>query len=483
MPLITPILLLAAFAPAPPPNVVLILADDLGWGEVGCHGQEKIPTPNIDRLAIDGMRLTSHWSGSPVCAPSRCVLLTGKHPGHAAVRNNWEAGGWGPDQTEGQFPLPDEEVTLAEVLGERGYTTGAIGKWGLGGPDTEGHPNRQGFDHWFGYLCQRVAHNYYPTHLWRNGEKVPLKGNSWFSAHQKIEQPLDREQAYEAEYLGETFASDLMRDEAVQFIENHAKDGPFFLYYASPVPHVALQVPPDRLDAFPSEWDTEPYLGQKGYVPHPRPRAAYAAMIAGLDAEVGEILEALEHQGVAGSTIVIFTSDNGPTYAGGVDHEFFESAGPFRGLKGSVFEGGLRVPTIVRWPGHVPPGTTADIPSGFEDHLPTLCELTGTSAPTGIDGQSLASVLLGDRSTPAPTRPYLYRELGGQQAIRVGPWKGVRRHLRRGDTTMLLFNLDTDPGETTNVAAEHPDIVARLETLLADAHVPSPDFPLPTIDK
>jgi arylsulfatase len=206
-------------------------------------------------------------------------------------------------------------------------------------------------------------------------------------------------------------------------------------------------------------------------------------MIAGLDAEVGAILKTLEQQGVADNTIVIFTSDNGPTYAGGVDHEFFESAGPFRGLKGSVFEGGLRVPTIVRWPGHVRPGTTADIPSGFEDHLPTICELTGASPPTGIDGRSLASVLLGDQAAPAPTRPYLYRELGGQQAIRVGPWKGVRRHLRRGDTTMLLFNLDTDPGETTNVADDHPDIVARLETLLAEAHVPSPDFPLPTIDK
>jgi arylsulfatase len=470
-------------AGSPPPNVVLILADDLGWGEVGCQGQEKIPTPNIDRLAAEGIRLTNHWAGAPVCAPSRCVLLTGKHPGHAVVRNNWEAGGWGPDETEGQFPLPGSEVTLAEVLADHGYTTGVIGKWGLGGPNTEGHPNNQGFDHWFGYLCQRVAHNYYPTHLWRNRQKVPLAGNTWFSAHQKLTEPLENEQAYTDQYLGETFASDLMRDEAVQFIEQHAKDGPFFLYYASPVPHVALQVPPDRLDAFPAEWDTEPYLGQKGYVPHARPRAAYAAMIAGLDAEVGAIMGTLKKQGVADNTIVIFTSDNGPTYAGGVDYEFFNSSGPFRGLKGSVFEGGLRVPMIVRWPGHIQGGSTADIPSGFEDHLPTICELTGAQAPPNIDGISLASVLRADGSSPAPTRPYLYRELGGQQALRAGKWKAVRRHLRRGDAAIMLFNLDTDPAETTDVASANPKVVARLATLMAEAHVPSPDFKLPTIDQ
>ena len=482
MPILTPILLLTALA-TQPPNVVLILADDLGWGEVGCQGQEKIPTPNIDQLAAEGMRLSNHWAGAPVCAPSRCVLLTGKHPGHAVVRNNWEAGGWGPDELEGQFPLPDTEVTLAEVLSDHGYATGVIGKWGLGGPDTEGHPNNQGFDHWFGYLCQRVAHNYYPTHLWRNSQKVPLKGNTWFSAHQKLTEPLEHKQAYADEYLGETFASDLMRDEAVKFIDQHAKEGPFFLFYASPVPHVALQVPLDRLDAFPEAWDTEPYLGQKGYVPHPRPRAAYAAMIAGLDAEVGAIMDTLKAQGVADNTIVIFTSDNGPTYAGGVDYEFFKSSGPFRGLKGSVFEGGLRVPMIVRWPGHIEPGSVADIQSGFEDHLPTICELTGAKPPSNIDGVSLSSVLRADAASPPPTRPYLYRELGGQQALRAGKWKAVRRHLRRGDTSIMLFNLDTDPAETTDVASANPKVVARLATLMAEAHTPSPDFKLPTIDQ
>ena len=461
------------------PNVVLIMADDLGWGEIGCQGQERIPTPAIDAAAREGMRLTHHWSGSPVCAPSRCVLLTGKHPGRAVVRNNWENGGWGPDEPEGQYPLPDEEVTLAEILKGHGYATCAIGKWGLGGPSTEGHPNKQGFDEWFGYLCQRKAHNYYPTHLWRNDQKVMLKGNDWFSAHQKIEAPLESESEYNERYLGETFAVDLMQDEAVSFISKQTEEKPFFLYYASPVPHVALQVPPDRLDAFPREWDESPYLGQKGYVPHHRPRAAYAAMIAGFDAEVAAILDALKDGGHDQNTIVIITSDNGPTWAGGVDHEFFDSNGPLRGLKGSVFEGGLRVPMIVRWPGHVPAGVEHDVASGFEDHLPTICEWIGATPPSDIDGISLSSTLTGGT---VPERTWLYRELGGQQALKSGKWKGVRRNLKKGDDAMMLFDLDADPGETTDVAQMHPEVVLRISGMMAEAHEPSEVFPLPMID-
>jgi arylsulfatase len=470
---------LAATTPQPP-NIVLILADDLGWGEVGCQGQEKIPTPHIDAMAAAGMRLTAHWSGSPVCAPSRCVLLTGKHPGHAAVRNNKEVGGWKQHDPEGQHPLPDAEVTLAEVLHARGYTTCAIGKWGLGGPGTEGHPNTQGFDHWFGYLCQRQAHNYYPTHLWRNESKVPLDGNDWFSAHQKIDEPLADEQAYFDRFQRTTFAPDLMEAEAVEFIKSQSADTPFFLYYASPIPHVALQVPPERLDAFPRDWDASPYLGQKGYVPHPRPRAAYAAMIAGFDAEVGAIVEALQEQGLSDNTIVIVTSDNGPTWAGGVDTDFFKSSGPYRGLKASVFEGGLRVPMIVRWPGHIQAGTTSDFVSGFEDHMPTLCELAGAETPDGVDGISLVPTLLG-RPTAPRTTP-LYRELGGQQAVLDGRWKGVRRDLKKGDLTMMVFDLQTDPGEQTDLAVDRPDIAAKLATLMDAAHQPSSVFPLPTVD-
>jgi arylsulfatase len=486
--MIFPTLLLASLgttSPAPisaaePPNIVLILADDLGWGEVGCQGQTKIPTPQIDAIAAEGMRLTSHWSGSPVCAPSRCVLLTGKHPGHAVVRNNKEVGGWKQHDPEGQHPLPDSEVTLAEVLREHGYVTCAIGKWGLGGPDSEGHPNRQGFDHWFGYLFQRHAHNYYPPHLWRNETKVQLPGNDWFSAHQKIDTPLETEQAYFDRFQRQTFAPDLMRDEAVEFINSQSADKPFFLYYASPVPHVALQVPPDRLDAFPRAWDEQPYLGQKGYVPHPRPRAAYAAMIAGFDAEVGAIVEALNDKGFSDNTIVIVTSDNGTTWAGGVDFDFFESSGPFRGLKGSVFEGGLRVPMIVRWPGHVQAGSSSDVISGFEDHLPTLCEAARAPVPSEIDGVSLMPTLLG-RNQPARTSQ-MYRELGGQQAVRDGRWKGVRRKLKQGDMTMLVFDLQEDPGETTDLAKARPDIATHLSSLMAAAHEPSDVFPLPSVD-
>ncbi|MCP4758022.1 MAG: arylsulfatase [Planctomycetes bacterium] len=461
------------------PNVVLIMADDLGWGEVGCQGQTKIPTPAIDMVAAEGTRLTSHWSGSPVCAPSRCVLLTGKHPGQGVVRNNMENGGWGPNQPEGQYPLPDAEITLGEILQDHGYTTCAIGKWGLGGPGTEGHPNRQGFDHWFGYLCQRQAHNYYPTHLWRNDEKVPLAGNEWFSAHQKIEAPLESESDYWNRFQGTTFAPDAMRDEAVSFIESRVGEQPFFLYYASPVPHVALQVPPDRLEAFPRDWDKVPYLGQKGYVPHPRPRAAYAAMIAGFDDEVAAIMAALERVGHLDDTIVIVTSDNGPTWAGGVDHTFFESSGPYRGLKGSVFEGGLRVPMIVRWPGRVLAGAVMDLPSGFEDHMPTICEWTGVPRPDGIDGVSLSSALLGGS---LPKREWLYRELGGQQALRWGKWKGVRRKLKQGDDSIMLFDLEADPAESMNVAAANPEVIAKIAAMMADAHEPSKVFPLPLID-
>ena len=248
---ITIIAVLTASAPDPvsesvadprPPNIVYILADDLGWSEVGCYGQDKIRTPHIDRLAREGLRFTQHYSGSTVCAPSRCVLLTGQHTGHAVVRNNWENGGWGEDEPEGQYPLPASERTIGEMLQERGYATACIGKWGLGGPDTVGHPNRQGFDHFYGYLCQRKAHNYYPAHLWRNDRKHVINDGEFFSAHQRIEEPLESETDYRSRYDRRDYAPDLLRDEAVDFIRTHAED-PFFLYYASPIPHVALQAP------------------------------------------------------------------------------------------------------------------------------------------------------------------------------------------------------------------------------------------------
>ncbi len=459
------------------PNIIYVLADDLGWNEVGCYGQDKIQTPYIDQLAREGMRFTQHYSGSTVCAPSRCVLLTGKHTGHSVVRNNWENGGWGADEPEGQYPLPDEEVTIAEILKDQGYATACIGKWGLGGPDTIGHPNKQGFDHFYGYLCQRKAHNYYPAHLWRNEEKHVLNDGEYYRAHQKIQAPLENEEAYRARYDRKDYAPDYMRDEAVQFIRDHS-DEPFFLYYASPIPHVAIQAPIEDIEAYPREWDTTHYLGQKSYLPHPRPRAAYAAMITRLDAEIGALLDELEKQGLSDNTIVIVSSDNGTTYAGGVDYDFFDSTGVLRGLKGSLYEGGIRVPMVVRWPGQVAAGSTTDHVSGFHDVLPTLAEVAGAESPA-CDGKSFLPTLTGGSQE---AHEALYWEIGSKQAMRMGRWKAVRTGLKKGNTTIQLFDLESDIGEQKNVASKHPDIVARMSDLMDTYHEPSEIFPLPTID-
>ena len=461
-----------------PPNIVYILADDLGWGEVGCYGQEKIRTPEMDKLSREGMRFTQHYSGSAVCAPSRCVLLTGKHTGHAVVRNNWENGGWGADEPEGQYPLPESEETIAEMLKERGYVTACIGKWGLGGPDTIGHPNKQGFDHFYGYLCQRKAHNYYPAHLWRNDEKHIINDGEFYSAHQRIESPLDSEQAYRDAYDRKDYTPDLMRDEAIEFIRTNA-DKPFFLYYPSPIPHVAIQALQEEIEAYPREWDQEHYLGDKGYLPHPRPRAAYAAMITRLDSEIGSIVAELEKQGIADDTIIMVSSDNGATYAGGVDYEFFESSGPLRGLKGSLYEGGIRVPMIVRWPGRVAAGSTTDHVSAFQDVMPTLAEVTGDPIEEG-DGVSFAPTLLGSRQRQHDA---LYWEHGPRQAVRMGRWKGVRTGLRKGDLTVQLYDLESDPAEAKNVSADHPEILEKIVGLMASEHEPSTVFPLATIDE
>ena len=487
--LLTPCLgLLMASAPLHadaqrPPSIVLVLADDLGYGEVGCFGQTHIPTPAIDAIAADGAKLTAHWAGSPVCAPSRCVLLTGKHPGHAEVRGNWGNGGWGEFEPEGQYPMAIGSNTLGDVLKRAGYATSWVGKWGNGGPGTCGHPNRQGFDHFFGYLCQRAAHNYYPTHLWRNDTKVPLDGNdTWYSAHQKLKSSLDSSDAYFDRFTGGTWACDAMIDEADAWMrEQLATDTPFLLVYASPVPHLALQVPPDRLDQFNAMPEEGTYNGQKGYLPHPRPRAAYAAMISSFDAEIGRLMQTLEDAGAVDNTIVVITSDNGPSWVGGVDMAFFNSQGGLRGRKAQIWEGGLRVPTVVRWPGHIEPGTTNDVPSGFEDWLPTFAGAAGVAVPEGIDGIDLSDVLAyGDQPLRA-----LYREFApaGAQAVRVGRWKGVRPRLKKGDLTVELYDLSVDAAESNNVAAEHPEVVRIIEQVMASSHTPSPVFPLATIDE
>jgi len=460
------------------PNIVLIVADDLGYGELGSYGQEKIRTPVLDRLAEQGMRFTRHYSGSPVCAPSRATLLTGLHTGHAVVRDNDEmverGAVWADTLIEGNHPLPPDTYTLGRMLQDAGYVTAAIGKWGLGGPGDSGEPNLQGFDHWYGYMCQREAHNYYPTHLWRDGVRETLPGNSYFSAHQRLPAGVDPTdlRSYER-YAGETYSFDVMIEDAVRFVRARPDD-PFFLYLPFTIPHVALQVPEESLAEYADEFDDAPYTGDRGYLPHRAPRAAYAAMITRMDAGIGRILGVLEETGVEGNTVVLFTSDNGPTFNGGTDSEFFASTGGLRGLKASLYEGGIRVPLIVRWPGKVAPGSVTDHVSAFWDYLATLAEIAHARPRHDTDGLSLVPVLTGNRAAQ-PRHDLLYWEYNGAQAVLSGDWKVVRQ---RPAAPLQLFDLSRDPAEAIDVAAEHPDVIARLTADIRRSRTPSAWFPL-----
>ncbi len=339
----------AAIAP-PRPNIVFILADDLGYGDLGAYGQQKIHTPNLDHLAAEGMSFTAHYAGNNVCAPSRCVLMSGKHPGHAFIRDNRQALSIGLPFAEGQVPVPPGELQLPLILRRIGYATGGFGKWGLGPVGSTGEPARQGFDRFFGFNCQAAAHNHYPTSLWDNATRVALSNPS-FPAHQRFPDGLDANApgSY-ATYAGREFAPDRFGAEAREFVR-HNRARPFFLYYATTVPHLALQVPGDSLAEYAEKFPETPYGGSSGYLPQRTPRAAYAAMITRLDRDVGHLLALLSDLGLETNTVVIFTSDNGPLYdqLGGTDADFFNSAGGLRGRKGSMFEGGLRVPCIVRW--------------------------------------------------------------------------------------------------------------------------------------
>ena len=449
----------AATAADPPrgPNVVFILADDLGHAELGCYGQTRIRTPHVDQLAKDGVRFTRFYAGNAVCAPSRCALMTGRHMGHAAVRNNQEA------QPEGQFPLPADAVTLATLLRQRGYVCAAMGKWGLGMFDTTGSPLRHGFDRFFGYNCQRHAHTHYPKYLYRNAERFALPGNDGAA--------------------GDTYTGDLFEREALAFLDEK-RDRPFFLYLPFIVPHVAVQVPDDSLAEYRGKLGDDPaYDGKKGYRTHPTPHAAYAAMVTRMDRTVGRVVAKLKERGLTNNTLVIFTSDNGPTHnVGGADSTFFRSAGALRGLKGSLYEGGIRVPFLASWPGTIPAGGTHGTRLYFPDVLPTLCELAGATVPPGVDGISFAPALRGERQ---PAHPFLYWEFSGyrgQQAVTAGDWKAVRQNLVAGRAVTELYDLAADPNEATDVAAANPAVVARLERLMTEQHVRSADFPLPTID-
>ena len=474
------------------PNIIFILADDLGYGDVGAFGQKLIRTPNLDRMAAEGMKFTHHYAGNAVCAPSRCVLMTGKHPGHAFIRNNRET------KPEGQFPIPSDTVTLPKLLKAQGYVTGGFGKWGLGGPESPGEQTKQGFDRWFGYNCQAVAHNYYPTSLWDNVTRHPLN-NPDFSPRQKLPEGADpnKDESY-APYAGKEYSADLIAEQARQFVRAN-KDKAFFLYWPTTVPHLALQVPEDSLAEYKGKFNDQPYDGSSGYLPHRYPRAAYAAMVTRFDHEVGRMMALVKELGLDENTIFVFSSDNGPlhgTHEGiaGTDSIFFNSAGGLRDGKGSLYEGGLREPTIVRWTGKIKSGTTSARLSGFEDWVPTLLEVAGAKAatPQDTDGISLLPTLLGESQ---PDRPFLYREFPaylGYQCVRVGDWKGLRKNLlvknrtpkvANPDYHIELYNLRDDAAETQDLSAQNPEIVAKIERIMREQHVNSVDFPFPALDK
>jgi arylsulfatase len=456
------ILFLASFVQGKP-NVIFILADDLGYADLGCYGQKKIRTPSLDRLATQGMRFTQNYAGCPVCAPSRCCLMTGKHGGHAYIRDNKAT------PPEGQEPLAASEVMLSELLKRQGYATGAIGKWGLGMFGTEGDPLKRGFDFFFGYNCQAHAHNHYPRYLYRNSKRFDLEGN-------------------DGSATGKQFSHDLFEKEALSFVRSH-KDKPFFLYLPFTIPHLALQVPEDSLAEYKGKWEDPPYKGGKGYQPHPTPRAAYAAMIARMDRTVVRLMDLVKELGLEENTIVLFSSDNGPAEAGyaGTDSVFFGSAGPFRGYKGEVYEGGIRVPLIFRWPGKIKAGTVSEHVCYFPDLMPTLLDLIGArkETPKDIDGVSYAPTLLG-KPDDQKQRDYLIWDFpgyGGQQAVRMGDWKAVRRNLKKGNLTIELYNLKEDIGEKHDVASDHPELVKMLQQIMNREHTPSKLFPVKVLDE
>ncbi len=470
------------------PNIIFILADDLGYGDVGCYGQKKIETPNIDQLAATGMRFTQHYSGAPVCAPSRCVLLTGRHMGHAYIRGNdewaergkvWDYKAMFADSTlEGQRPLPENLITFPQMLQKAGYTTGMVGKWGLGAPNTNSTPMKKGFDFSYGYNCQRQAHTYYPLHLYKNDRRVYLDNDTVAPDITKLDKGADPYdlKSY-ARFTLKDYSPDLMFKEMSGFIEEN-RNKPFFFYWATTIPHAALQAPKRWVDYYVKKFGEEPpYLGDKGYFPTRYPHATYAAMISTLDEQVGLLVKQLKKLGLYENTLIFFTSDNGPTYNGGTDSPWFNSAGPFKSEfgwgKGFTHEGGFRVPMIASWPGKIKSGTVSNHISAFWDILPTICEITGTKNTQSTDGTSFLSELLGKTQKAHEYLYWEFPETGGQQAVRIGKWKAIRFNIRKGVLKTELYNLETDLQELTDIAAQHPEIVKQMEQIMKKEHVPA----------
>jgi arylsulfatase A len=451
-----------------PPNFVFIMADDLGYGDIEPYGQTLIQTPSLSRMAREGMRFTQFYSASTVCAPARSSLMTGQHTGRTPIRGNKEI------MPIGQEPLPAEAVTVAEVLREAGYATGAFGKWGLGGPGTEGVPTRQGFDEFYGYLDQRRAHFFYPEFLFRGEEREPLQGN----------RVRPSERAVGAGWVVErgVYSHDAIAAEALAFIDRN-RDRPFFLYLPFTIPHAELEAPEDAfapyLDASgQSVFREVPYAGE-GYGPQAKPRAAYAAMVTRMDRDVGRILDRLNELGIAENTFVFFTSDNGPHREGGHDPDFFNGTGPLRGYKRDLYEGGIRVPMLVWGPGRVPSGLVSDHVWTLWDVMPTLAGLAGARVPEGIDGLDMASSFTA--RGPAPQHEHLYwefHEQGGKQAVRKGDWKAVRLDIVRNPRAPIeLYDLAADLAEQHDIAVLHPEIVREMEEIMVRDRTASELFP------
>lgn len=437
------------------PNIILILADDLGYGDIGPYGQQKISTPNLDRMAQEGMKFTQFYSGSTVCAPARSSFLTGQHTGHTAIRGNKTL------PPEGQVPLPDSVITLAQYLQKAGYTTAAFGKWSLGYITTSGDPQKKGFDEFYGYNCQTLAHNYYPDHLWHNHIRIDLSGN------------LKSDSVYSA---------DLIHEQAMKFLR--AKHGqPYFLYLPYTLPHADVVVPHDDVYAAYVKKFNEPPATPKNsdnekHHFDPYPHAAFAAMVTRLDRFVGEVLQAVKEKGEEASTLIIFTSDNGPHRENGGDPLFFNSNGGLRGIKRDLYEGGIRVPFLALQKGLIKAGTVTETPAALWDLFPTFLETAGIRHAASSDGLSLLPVLKGQKGRQ---HPYFYWELheaGGKQAVRLGTWKGVKLDVSTVARPLELYDLSTDPQEKNNVAANYPAIVQQIEAIIKTAHVPSAVWPL-----
>jgi arylsulfatase A-like enzyme len=452
------------------PNIIYIYADDLGYGELGSYGQTKIKTPNLDRMAKEGMRFSQHYSGAPVCAPSRSILMTGKHSGHSYIRGNYELGGFADSLEGGQMPLHEGAYTIAKMLKERGYSTALTGKWGMGVTGTTGSPLKHGFDYYYGYLDQKQAHNFYPTHLWEN-DKWDALNNHVFSVHGKID-PKTATDADFAKFIGKDYAPAKITQKALGFLEKN-KDKPFFLYLPYPLPHLALQAPEEYVKKYIGQFDEKPYFGEKGYAPNKYPLSTYAAMITFLDDQVGIIMDRIKKLGLDENTIIMFSSDNGATFSAGVDTKFFNSVSGLRGLKMDLYEGGIRVPFIARWPNKIKANTVSSHVSGQLDIMATLAEISGDKI-SNTDGISLLPELTGKKEEQKK-HDFLYFEYpenGGQLAVRIGNWKGVKTNVRKEPNgKWQLFDLSKDRNETTDNASSNPQIIAEMNAIVKREHV------------